>query len=158
MKTVVLFTRRNVGMYCLSHLVALGYRVKVVSDDIFVSWLAGEYGCEFVTQETMGDFDLVLSVHWHRIIPVELFNGKPAVNVHPCLKWYRGADPIKKYISNMNTVGSVAAHHMTDIVDDGELICEVEFETGVVKTYAEFYNTALPIYYEVLSEVLKKVF
>ena len=145
-------------MYCLSHLVALGHNVKVITDDTNIVDLGDEYGCQFVTPGTMCYFDLVLSIHWHKIIPVELFNKKPAVNIHPCLFKYKGKNPIERYIKNGDTVGSVAAHHMTEVVDEGELICEIEFETGVVKTYQEFYDAALPIYYQTLSEVLKKVF
>lgn len=154
---IVLYTRRNVGVYCLSHLVALGHEVKVITDDANVSWLAGEYGCELVVFETMGEFDLFLSIHGNKIVPMKYLEGGAAVNIHPCLFKYKGHDPIKKYLENGDTVGSVGAHYMTEKVDEGELICEIAFETGKIDTYAEFYNIALPTYYEVVSEVLNRV-
>lgn len=157
MRTIVLYTRRNVGMYCLSHLVALGYSVKVITDDSNVSWLAHKYGCELVTLDTMGEFDLFICIHGNKKIGSKYLKERKFINVHPCLFRYKGADPIKRYIENRDIVGSVGCHYMTEEIDKGELICEIQFETGVVKTYAEFYNLALPIYYECLTEALSRV-
>jgi len=158
MKTIVLFARRNTGLYCLSHLWALGYDVKVVTDDRDIADTAKMYGCEIVSTDKMGSFDLVLSVHWHKIIPTYLFKRKPAVNIHPCLFKYKGHDPVRRHIDNKDTVGSVAAHYMTDTVDEGELINEYLFETGVCKSYGEFYNVAFFYYYKTINKVLKTIF
>lgn len=158
MKTIVLFARHNTGVIALSHLWALGHNVKVVTNDMNVVSVAKLYGCELVGAEYMGTFDMVLSVHWDKIIPTFLFNRKPAVNIHPCLFKYKGKDPIRKHIDNKDTVGSVAAHHMIDKVDEGKLICEYMFDTGVCRSYGEFYNTAFLYYYKTINKVLETVF
>lgn len=157
MKTVVIFTRRNVGMYCLSYIVAMGYKVKVVSDDENVLWLAGIYGCDIVTLETMGEFDFIISVHWHKIIPTKYLKPGKSINVHPCLYLYHGKNPVERFIANKDMVGSVGVHQMTDIVDVGELVVEKFFPTGVVSTYEAFYNIALPFYFKAVDRAFKRL-
>lgn len=157
MKTVVLLTRRNVGLCALSYLVAQGLVVKVISDDENVLWMADALGCEIVTLETMDDYDLLLSVHWHKIIPVKYLNGI-CVNVHPCLEnGYKGKNPVLRYIQNKNTDGSVSSHYMTEIVDEGEVIHTENFITGMVETYQQFYDAAVPSYFKLLDRTLKIV-
>jgi len=158
MKTIVLYARRNVGMYCLSHLVALGYKVKVITDDTNVGWLAEEYGCEQVTLDTMGEFDLFVCVHGNKIIPKQYLVEGKFVNVHPCLSKYVGKNPIAKYLENGDTAGTVESHYMTEEVDAGEKITSFWFYTGEIKSYAEFYNIALPHYYKCLNKTLQQVF
>lgn len=152
---IVLFCRRNVGLYCLSHLVAKGYKVKVITDDENIRWLAGVYGCELVDLESMGEFDLAISVHWNKIISVKYFNGKPTFNVHPCLDLYRGKNPVKKYIENKNRISSITSHYMIEEVDAGAEIYSETFFTGVISTYQEFYDIALPFYFRVLDKTLE---
>jgi len=159
MKTVVLFTRRNVGLIALSYLKAKGYIVKVVSDDENVLWMAKELDCEIVTMETMGDYDAIISVHWHKIIPKEYLNGV-CVNVHPLLHLgdrYKGHNPVRKFIESNETVGGVSAHYMTEIIDEGEIIATETFLTGKINDYASFYNIALPFYFKLLDRTLNIV-
>jgi methionyl-tRNA formyltransferase len=155
MKTIVLLTRRNVGMYCLSYLVAKGYKVKLITDDNDVLWLGGRLGVEFVTLETMGDLDYMLSVHWHKIIPNEFLKEGRSINIHPCLFKYKGTNPIKRYISNGDTLGSVESHYMIEEVDAGEVIHREMFQTPKIESYAEFYNLALPYYFKCLAYTLE---
>ncbi len=156
MKIVILYARRNVGLCALSYLVAQGLVVKVISDDEDILWMADELGCEVVTMETMGDYDLLLSVHWHKIIPSEYFNGV-CVNIHPCLFKYKGHNPIKRYIENGDTQGSVESHYMTEIPDEGEVIHQEFFETGKIGLYQEYYDIALKYYFKLLDRTLKIV-
>lgn len=151
---IVLYGRRNVALIALSYLSALGHTVKVVSDDGNVFWLAKRLGCDIVKLETMGDFDIFISVHGWQIVPMEYLEGKMAYNIHPCLFKYKGHNPIKRYIENKDTIGSVACHMMTEVVDEGELVYEYKFETGVVNSYAEYYNIATPFYYKILDKIL----
>lgn len=157
MKAVVLFGRRNTGLIALSLLVAKGYVVKVISDGKDILWLAATLGCEIVDMDSMGEFDLVLSVHWNKIIPVEYFNNKPAINIHPCLSKYPGKDPISKYIKNMDMVGSVSSHWMIEKADAGEVIYEEYFPTPLCINHSDFYNVALPVYFRVIDETLKRL-
>lgn len=157
MKTVVLFGRRNTGLLALSVLVAKGYVVKVVSDDENILWLAKELNCEVVNIDAMGNFDIVLSVHWDKIIPTEYFQNKPACNIHPLLFKYKGKNPVQKYIENKDTLASVESHYMENIVDEGEVIHQEFFYTPECKSYADFYNIALPFYFKSLSTTLDKI-
>lgn len=159
MKTVVLFGRRNVGLCALSYLVAQGLVVKVVSDDKDILWMAFVLGCEIVTMEEMGEHDLLLSVHWNKIISKEYLNGV-CINIHPLLHLgdrYKGHNPVRKFIESNETVGGVSAHHMTEIADEGEVIATETFHTGSIETYEAFYNIALPFYFKLLDRTLKIV-
>lgn len=154
---ILLYTRRNTGVIALSLLVALGHNVSVITDDDNVRRLAKELNCPEIKLEDDWISDLLLSVHGNRIIPEEKLSKQISINVHPVLFKYKGHNPIKRYIDNKDKMGSVAAHYMVAEVDAGKVICEQFFMTGVVKTYAEFYNTALPYYVSVIIETLKIV-
>lgn len=156
MKKIVLYTRRNVGLYALSYLKAKGFEVKIVTDDHWVRDLADYYWVEEVTMETMGDFDLLLSVHWHKIIPKEYLSKGVCVNIHPCIK-YKGKDPIRRYIENKDMTGTIDSHYMIEKPDEGELICSLSFMTGEVKNYADFYNQVVPMYFSIFELTLEKL-
>lgn len=145
------------GLCALSYFVAAGHKVKVVTDDGLVAELAADLGVPIVDMDTLGEYDLIVSVHWNKVIPEIYLVGKKSFNVHPCLFKYKGKDPIARYIKNKDIVGSVAAHRMTNVVDEGEVLCEWKFYTGVVESYAEFYNLALPYYFKVLAAAMKKI-
>jgi methionyl-tRNA formyltransferase len=154
---IILYTRRNVGMYCLSHLVALGHEVDVVTDDKNVEWLAGRYGCPIRTFETIRmNFDLFLCIHGNKILPDWMFGYMEMVNVHPCLFKYKGHNPIKRYILGQDTEATVESQHMIVEVDAGDVIHQEKFETPICKTYADFYNVALPYYIKCLDETLNR--
>lgn len=154
--TVALLTRRNVGMIALSYLKAKGYIVKLISDDENVLWLANNLDCEIVTIETVGEYDLLLSVHWNKIIPKKYLKGV-CVNIHPCLSLYRGKNPIQKYIDNQDEFASLESHIMVEEADAGEVIHGDLFETGVVTDFANFYNVAFFYYYKTISSTLHKL-
>jgi methionyl-tRNA formyltransferase len=159
-EVVLLYGRRNVAMYALSYLLASGYTVKVMSDDNDVLWLAERFGCEIIENgawDKMGDFDCMLCVHGDKYIPQKYLQVDKMINIHPCLSLYRGSNPVKKYIENKNTMGSVESHYMTGIIDDGEVIHQEFFDTGEVKSYAEFYNQAVPFYYKLFDKTLHKL-
>lgn len=158
MKTVVLYTRRNVGLIALSFLLSKGFKVKVISDDYHVLWMAEEFGCEIIEDfDTMGEFDIFLSVHGWRIVPMKYLKGKTALNVHPCLTLYKGKNPIERYILNKDEAATVEAHIMEEKVDEGEVVYSESFYTGVCEMYQDFYNIAFPYYYKCLSGAFKKL-
>lgn len=140
----------------LSYLVALGYKVKVVSDDEDVIWLANTLFCEVVTMETMGEYDILFSVHWDKIIPTK-YLSKPSVNFHPCLFKYKGRNPIQRYIDNKDKLGSVESHYMTDKVDGGQRVIGIFFETGEISSFAEYYNLALPYYFKCIKQTIDAI-
>lgn len=155
--TIVLYSRRNVGIIALSYLVAKGHTVKVISDDENVLWLAGTLGCEVVDIKTMGEFDLFICVHGNKVIDKKYLVTGKFVNVHPCLYKYRGANPIKRYIIGQDTEASVESQYMIEEVDAGEVICQEKFTTPICTRYETFYNIALPYYYKVLDRTLDVV-
>jgi methionyl-tRNA formyltransferase len=118
-------------------------------------WLGGRLGVEFVAMQDSGGFDLLLSIHWHKIIPKEFLKDGCSYNVHPCLFKYKGHDPIARYIANGDTLGSVGIHAMTEIVDEGKLLHEEYFPTPKINSYQEFYDIALPYYFKGLSYSLE---
>lgn len=157
MKVVILLTRRNVGIYSLSLLAALGYKVKVITDDENVKWLANVLNCELVDFETMGEYDLLLSIHWHKFIDKKYFEYGSAINIHPCLFKYPGHNPVKQYIKNGDTQASVESHWMTEKIDEGEVIHQEFFETKKCHNYADFYNQCVDKYFKCIDRTLKQV-
>lgn len=147
-------------MLVLAHLVARGFKVKLITDEKeggLMRTCAGYYGVEVVTLETMGEFDRFICCHGRKIIPHQYLKGnyRKFVNIHPCLFKYRGKDPISRYIAKGDIRGSVESHYMVEEVDAGEVIVQEFFDTPVVKTHAEFYNIALPYYLKCLERTLK---
>ena len=161
---IILYTRRNVGMYCLSHLVALGHDVLVITDDKNVEWLAGRYDCRVISLDTMynfGMFELFLCIHGNKIVSRDILlrgwaHYAEFVNIHPCLYKYKGHNPIKRYIIGKDTDATVESHYMTDVVDEGEVIHAENFTTPICSSYADFYNVALPYYIKCLDETLNR--
>jgi SAM-dependent methyltransferase/folate-dependent phosphoribosylglycinamide formyltransferase PurN len=155
--TIILYTRRNVALYSLAYLVAKGHSVKVITDDDNVVWLAGKLSCEIVTLDTMGEFDLFLCVHGNKIIDKKYLVEGKMVNVHPCLFKYKGHNPVRRYIHNLDTLATVESQWMIEEVDAGEVLHTVAFETPVVATFAEFYNIALPFYFRCLDATIETI-
>jgi len=156
MKKLILYGRRNTGMVVLPYLVAKGYEVKVISDDKDVIWVAKDLKCGITTIEEMGDdYDLFICVHGDKIIPKQFLRNGKMINIHPCLRWYHGHNPIKRYIEDKRVTGSVEAQYLIEKVDAGDLICGEIFRTPVCNTYQDFYNIALPYYTRVISSALK---
>jgi methionyl-tRNA formyltransferase len=153
---IILYTRRNVGMYCLSHLVALGHDVSVITDDSNVEWLAGRYNCDIVGFESMGEFDLFLCIHGNKIIPERYLHDWRMINIHPCLYKYKGHNPIKRYIIGKDTDASVESQWLIEEVDAGDVIHREDFTTPICNNYADFYNIALPYYIKCLDETLNR--
>lgn len=158
---ITLYTRHQVGLYSLSHLILLGHDVEVMTDDVHLHWLAAQYGCKILDNGDWGGIgrcDLFLSIHGDKIVPMQYLSDKIAVNIHPCLDKYPGRDPISRYIKNREFFGSISSHYMTAIPDKGEVIYTSEkFFTGECRSYADFYNAAIPFYYRVISETLKRI-
>lgn len=157
MKKIVLYTRRNVGLAALSFLVAKGYSVKVITDDESIIWLAKSLGCKIVTIEKMGRFDLFLCVHGNRIIDKKYLVDGKFVNIHPCLFKYKGHNPIKRFILNEDTDGTVESQYLIEEVDGGDVIHKESFHTGHVLDYAGFYNIAFKFYLRCIDATLKKL-
>ena len=155
MMSIILYANRNTGMLVLAHLLAKGFKVKVITEDALMRTCAGYYGIEVVTLKTMGEFDLFICCHGRKIIPDEYLAKGKFINIHPCLFKYKGHNPIRRYIENRDTKGSVESQFMIPEVDAGEVINQQFFDTPVVTSYAMFYNIALPYYLKCIDETLR---
>lgn len=154
MKTVVLYGRRTVGMMALAYLKAFRCRVKVISEDENIKWMATQMGCDQIKIYHLPyhPHDLFICVHGDKIIPKEFLHDK-MINIHPTK--YNGHNPVKKYIENEDTDGCIRVLKMIEEVDAGELLHQENFETPICKTYADFYNIAMPNYFKAIDVCLK---
>lgn len=157
MKTIIFYGRAQMGVVVLSHILSLGYKVKVIPEDNLIRNMCKYHNLEIVDLETMGKFDLFLCCHGRKIIKKEYLEKGKFVNMHPCLWKYKGHDPIGKYIKNKDIEASVESHYMVEEVDAGEVIIRSLFTTPVIDSYGDFYNIALPHYVKCIDETLKKI-
>ena len=112
MKTAIFYGKSQVGLVVLLDLLANDFKVKIMPNDDIIRQ-AGKYrGLEEVTLDTMGKFDLFLSCHGERIIPMRYLAGAPCVNMHDCLFKYKGRTPIQRYMDNKDTQASIESHHI----------------------------------------------
>ncbi len=154
---IVFYGNRNTGQLVLSYLVAKGHQVKVITEEKRLEETARMYHLPVVDFDTMGEYDLFICCHGRRIIESKYLKDRKFINIHPCLFKYKGHNPIKRYIENKDTLGSVESQWMVEEVDAGEVIIRKEFATPVCATYANFYNIAYPYYLECIEETLKKI-
>ena len=91
--------------------------------------------------------DLCLVSTYHRKIELNKYNFKKAVNIHPSyLPYFRGRDPIYEVIKNKSTFTGVTAFHMTENLDDGEIIIQERIKIEKDDDKAKLLKKMLPIY------------
>jgi methionyl-tRNA formyltransferase len=100
--------------------------------------------------------DLFVSCHGRQIIKSRILQNWKAINMHPCLFKYPGADPIDRLLEDGEKRISVAVHYMTEKVDEGEVIVEL-FKERESDTAVGVYNELYPLYSKALVEALKKI-
>ena len=159
---------RNSGMAVLLAVVAAGHEVVgVVSVDAPVEEAAKALGIQVFKPQNINfpeiiDFikerkvDLFLCCHGRQIIKEGLLNIVPAMNMHPLLSKYHGAAPVARMLAAGETTASVAAHWMTEFIDQGEVIVENFIEVAG-KTEVEVYNELYWLYVTTCLQALKKV-
>jgi methionyl-tRNA formyltransferase len=103
--------------------------------------------------------DLLLCVHGREIVPAELIRlpRLAAVNVHPYLYKYKGADPVGRALRDKEWHASVGAHRMTAIVDSGEVLSEVFVDIQESECVEQIYNRLYPVYVQVIIGVLREL-
>ena len=113
-----------------------------------------------VSRAIVNDFppttaDILLCVHGRRIVPEDVLAqfGK-AINVHPFLEKYPGADPVGRAIAAGESEASVCAHYMTGTVDDGQIIVKVTAPMPENPTPESVYNILYPLYVEAVSRAV----
>ena len=117
---------------------------KDINDDAFVGYL-----------EKLGA-DLFVCCHGRQIIKPRILKMVKAINTHPCLYKYKGAEPIRRLLEDKNTKASFAVHWMIEQVDEGEPIVE-NFKEVSSATVEGVYNELYPLYSKTLMDALKLI-
>ena len=151
---MILYANRNTGLLALLYFLQKEHDVKLITEDPMLWQIAENLGVPIVDFRANNDQELFVCVHGRKIIPPEYIKGC-MVNIHPCLYKYKGHNPIKRYIEDGETQGSVESHIMTEKVDEGEIIHSEFFDTPKCETYADFYNVAYPYYIKCLDATMK---
>lgn len=167
---IVYYGGRQSGAISLLTLLALQHKVIcVIPVDEPVELIAKSFGLNIknpdnVNENKFVDYleklnpELFVCCHGRQIIKskiLELKNCK-AINLHPCLYKYKGAEPIRRLLVDKEKKASVAAHWMTEKVDDGEVIVE-NFQNIESDTVVGVYNELYPLYAKTLIDALKVI-
>lgn len=163
---IVYYAGRQAGVVGLLTLKALGHEVVcVIPVDEPVESVALSLGLNVqkpanINLDTFVDYltglgaDLFVCCHGRKIIKALMLNRFKAINVHPCLFKYKGADPITRVLADGEKNISVAVHWMTEEVDRGETIVEL-FKERENDTVMGVYNELYPLYVRSLIEALE---
>ncbi len=91
--------------------------------------------------------DLCLVSTYHKKIELNNFSFKKAINIHPSyLPHFKGRDPISNVIQNKSSFTGVTAFHMTEILDDGEIIIQEKIKVDKNDDKAKLIIKMSPIY------------
>jgi len=101
--------------------------------------------------------DLLVSVHGKEIVSPDLLSlpSLGAINVHPYLYKYKGADPIKRALEDNEFQASVGVHYMSEQVDEGKVIVENFLDIFGSSSVEEVYNKLYPYYSKSILEALE---
>lgn len=156
------------GIVGLLTLMSMGHRIfsMVAYDEI--NWevarqlgVSGLYDSvtKIPLESKINKSDLLVSVHGREFVTNEIIGGPRfgAINVHPCLYAYKGANPIKRMLRDKTTKASVGVHYMTDVIDEGEVITELYVDVKGCKTPDGVYNRLYPYYSLALMEAINKI-
>lgn len=105
---------------------------------------------------SLSDADLLLSVHGREIVKSDMLKLPRfgALNVHPYLYKYKGADPVGRALRDGEFKASVGAHIMQERVDEGPVLVEDFVDVSGAGSVLEIYNRLYPHYAAVISKAL----
>ena len=106
--------------------------------------------------EMLSSSNLLLSVHGKEIVTRDLL-GLPrfgAINVHPYLYKYKGANPVERALQDNEFNASVGVHFMEEEVDKGGVIVEEFVNVSGANSVDEIYNKLYPYYCIVILKAL----
>lgn len=97
---------------------------------------------------TLSESDVLLSVHGREVVNADLLKLPKfgAINVHPYLYKYKGADPVERALKDNNFRASVGVHTMEEAIDEGKVIVEEFVDVSGATTAIEIYNRLYPYY------------
>ena len=107
----------------------------------------------------LGQADLLVCVHGREVVPQPLLDlpKQGAINVHPCLYAYKGADPVARLLRDRNPKASVGVHRMEEQIDHGDVLVEEFVDVSGWRTAEEVYNVLYPLYATTLLKALRRV-
>lgn len=162
---IIFYGGRQAGLIQLLTLLALGHKIVcVVAVDEIVEEGAKSFGLEVqkpqnINDDTFVDYleslkaDLFVCCHGRQILKPRILKMVKAINTHPCLYKYKGAEPVRRLLEDKNTRASVAVHCMVEKVDEGEVIVE-NFKEVTSTTAEGVYNELYPLYSKTLIDAL----
>lgn len=165
---IIYYGGRQAGMISLLTLIATGHEIVcVIPINEPVELVAQEFNLVIKKPENINEDDFVdyletlradvfVCCHGRQIIKSRILNMCPALNVHPCLYKYPGADPITRLLVDKNTRASVGVHRMTEEVDAGEVLIE-DFKQIKSNTVVGVYNELYPLYSTTLIKALRMI-
>ena len=154
---VIFYGGKQAGVVSLFLLNNYFKNIEVIPEDALVKKAAEILNLKQTILEEAGSFDLLVCCHGRKIIPKNMLDKGICINLHPCLYKYKGANPIKSLLSDKETKASVGCHHMSEKVDEGEVIYEKFVDVSECKNETEVYNKLYIYYAEVLSISLAKL-
>lgn len=103
--------------------------------------------------------DLLVSVHGKEMVGEDLLKLPKfgAVNLHPYLYKYKGADPVGRALKDREFKASVGAHLMEEKVDEGDVLAEEFIDVSGAKSVDEIYNRLYPCYSRVILKALDAI-
>ena len=154
---------KQAGCVGLLTVMACGLHVSVVvAHDPILDNLARCLGLKVeasVYSIDASEIDLLINVHGREIVPSHMLAN--AINVHPCLSQFPGADPIgrlllvgRELFPDLYQRASVGVHRMTSVIDHGEILAETWVDVHGLNTREEIYNRLYPVYATTLIEAL----
>lgn len=108
---------------------------------------------------SLSEADILLSIHGREIVGGKMLEMPRfgAVNIHPYLYRYKGANPVAQALKDRNFNASVGAHVMEPDVDEGEVLGEEFVDVTKAKSVEEIYNMLYPSYCRLVLDVLDRI-
>ncbi len=103
--------------------------------------------------------DILLSVHGREIVKPDLLELPKlgAINVHPYLYKYKGADPVRRALRDKEYKASVGVHRMEERVDEGKVLVEEFVDITGARSVEEAYNMLYPSYATAILKALSDI-
>ena len=147
---IIFYGNRQAGEVALAALTNENYNIVEIWHDGYSQGQVLDDNYSFT------DADILVCVHGRKIIPEDVLNKfRYAINLHPFLDKYPGADPVGRAIESGESIASVFAHKMTGEVDSGEVLAARYTDMPENPTVDSVYEALYPLYAEVVMEGVK---
>ena len=154
---VLFYGNRQAGMIALLTVAAMGHEIIEVWDDEGVGLPGPITATKTISRELPRgrQGDLFLCAHGWRVVPDHVLRGfRYKVNMHPFLDTCPGLNPVERAIELNVTEAALFAHHMTETIDDGDVLTYTKTPMPDKPTVERVYNVLYPLYADVARSVL----